>query len=154
MEINVVELVVQVGALGVLLVLLWKVGGPMVSRLMDNLDANAKTNIETARVLEASARAQDQVAANLGKLCERMDKMENREEDRERDTQEFRTKTVEALQELSGVVRGMQQQLMKNDARSLKQYEQQLAHADERHAEIITALQELSNALKALNGKT
>lgn len=140
MELNVVELVVQAGSLGLVVLILlglWKFGGAMVTRLMDNLDQQARNN-------EASIHAQEQLTAVMRTLCERMDEAEDRDKGRDEETARFRTETVNALKELSGAIRGLQQQQQAHEGRAQKRYEQTLAHADERHVETIAALQKLN----------
>jgi hypothetical protein len=128
MEINIVELIVQAGALGLTAMLLyglWKYGGGFVGRLMDNLDAQARN-------IERSIEVQGQVAANLARLCEKLDGCE-----------------VEIKDQGSGttqVLRDLADRIVANDSRAQKRYEQQMAHAEQRHAELI-------GILKGLNGK-
>ena len=121
MEVNVVELVVQAGALGLTALLifgLWKYGGSTVNRLLDNLDDQGRKSEETIRV-------QAEVAANLSKLCDKLD--------------ERQAGTADVLVNLCRRVEA-------NEDRAQKRHQQMMQHADQRHAEMI-------GILKGLNGK-
>ena len=126
MEINVVELVVQAGALGVTALLLyglWKYGAAFVSRLMDNLDQQARNN-------EASIRVQAETAATLAALCNEVKNCKATMGD----GQEQQGEVVGVLEDLSEKLKG-------HEDRAQKRHEQQMEHADERHGELVKTLQ-------------
>ena len=138
MELNVVELIVQAGSLGLVVLILfglWKFGGAMVTRIMDNLDAQTRNT-------EASIHVQEKMAAGMTALCERLDGSEERDEERDRGTEKFRAETLNALKELSGAIRGLQQQQQAHEGRAQKRHELQVAQGEQ-----------LLEAFKALNGK-
>jgi hypothetical protein len=143
MEINVVELIVQAGAVGLsalLVVVLWKYGGDfvnqmtaIVARLMDNLD-------EQTRHYEAGITVQAEVAATLRQLCERLNGCESEHEQRAKETAEAHAETVEALQMIT-------KNLRDHETRAQRRHEKQMEQAAERHAELV-------GVLKGLNGKS
>lgn len=109
---------------------------PFMARLMDNLDRMSQGYV-------GYVETQVKVATSLNAVCSRLDSAEKRD----RDATQSRAEIVTALQELSGVVRGLQQQQQAHEGRAQKRHEQALEHADERHAELV-------GVLKHLNGKT
>ena len=135
MEINVVELIVQAGALGLtalLLFFLWKYGAGFVTRLMDNLDLQAQNH-------ESSIRVQGEVASTLASLCQQMDSCEDEQGRRSQETSEAHAEMVKALADVG-------RRLQAHETRAQKRHEQQMRQAEERHAELIGVLQ-------GLNGK-
>ena len=135
MEINVVELLVQAGALGLTALLLfglWKYGAAFVTRLMDNLDLQAQNH-------EVSIQVQAEVASTLASLCRQIDSCEDEHEKRSQETSEAHGEMVKALGDLGN-------KLQAHETRAQKRHEQQMNQAEERHAELIGVLQ-------GLNGK-
>ena len=135
MEINVVELIVQAGALGLtalLLFFLWKYGAAFVSRLMDNLDEQTQNH-------EASIRVQGEVARTLASLCRQMDDCEEEHGQRNQETAEAHAEMIKALSDLG-------KRLQAHETRAQKRHEQQMKQSSERHEELIGVLQ-------GLNGK-
>lgn len=135
MEINVVELIVQAGALGLTALLLyglWRYGGAFVTRLMDNLDQQTMN-------YEATIRVQAEVASTLGMLCKQIDGCEENHSQRGKESSEALAEMVKALEELGERMRA-------HEVRAASRYEQQMKQANERHAELVSVLQ-------GLNGK-
>lgn len=146
MEIDLVAVIVQAGALGLvvlLLLLAWKMGGPFLNRLMDNLDKMSQGYTDYVRV-------QMDVAATLRSLCQRMDESEDR--DKAQDV--LLAELVEGQREMTGVIRGVQQQLMSHEGRAQKRTDEQMRQSGERHQEQIEQGRELLKALQKLNGKS
>ena len=95
MEINVVELIVQAGALGalvLLLVLVGRYGNGVISRLMDNLDTQTKNNA-TAIVV------QEQVASAIQALCGQMNGHDDEQEER----------SLAQAQSLAGIIKALEE---------------------------------------------
>jgi len=135
MEINIVELIVQAGALGLTALLLfglWKYGAAFVTRLMDNLDLQAQNH-------EASIKVQAEVASTLSMLCSQLDMCEA---DHGKRAQE----TVEAQAEVAKTMTTLGKRLQEHETRAQERHEQQMDQSAERHAELIGVLQ-------GLNGK-
>lgn len=133
MEINVVELIVQAGALGLtalLLVGLWKYGGGVVNRLMDNLDQQTKNH-------EASIRVQAEVANTLISLCKQLDDCEAEHGQRSQESVETLTGVVNALSDLADRMKA-------HEVRAQRRYEAQMSQASERHNELVHVLQSLN----------
>ena len=134
MEINVVELVVQAGALGltaILLVGLWRYGGGMVSRVMDNLDAQTHN-------VEATIAVQAEVAKHLEQLTARIvgSNMEQRAADA---TQANTASTAQA--ELIDVLKSLSAQIDSHESRAQARHRAQLKLS----GEMCTVLKELSS---------
>ena len=135
MEINVVELIVQAGALGLtalLLFFLWKYGAAFVSRLMDNLDQQNANYQASIQVQTEMASALAVLHATVGTLDEGQDK-------RARDL-------ADAMAKVADCVERQGKMLQAHEGRMEKRLEQQMRQADERHQELISVLQ-------GLNGK-
>jgi len=135
MEINVVELIVQAGALGalvVLLVVVGRYGSKVVDRLMDNLDQQTQKH-------EASVKVQTQLETSLRALCQRFDDCDVEHDKRAQET-------VKAQAEVANVLTNLGDRLETHETRAQKRHEQQSDQSSERHAELI-------GVLRHLNGK-
>jgi len=139
MEINVVELIVQAGGLGLAALLVFLVvryGGAyldkLICRLMDNLDQQNKN-------YESNIKVQAGVATALTLLCDRLDKMSIGQGQQTQDT-------IDALAEMSKCIEALGRQLQAHESRIEKRFEQQMGQSNERHAELI-------GVLRHLNGK-
>lgn len=142
MEINIVELIVQAGALGLtalLLIGLWKFGGKFVNRLMDNLDLQARNHEESIKVQAEVARGLAEVTETLSALCKQMDDCEDQHGKRSEENLVAQAEMIKAFADLAG-------RLQAHEKRAQARHEQQSKQADERHTELI-------GALKGLNGK-
>jgi hypothetical protein len=139
MEINIVELIVQAGALGLTALLLfglWKYGAAFVSRLMDNLDLQSKNH-------EATILVQAEVATTLASL--RDDLMSGQEEsDRQGDQSD---EVVKVLENVCEQLQAHGKQIQEHEGRAQERHQQQMGHSAERHAELI-------GVLRHLNGKS
>lgn len=153
MEINIVELIVQAGALGLtalLMVGLWKYGGAFVSRLMDNLDLQAKNHESDIELRAELTQSLSGVARTLATLCVQMDNCEEQHQQRSSDNMETQGEIVAALDTLATRMANHEQQAKERHSvqmeQAQKQHELQMRQARERHNELITAL-------RGLNGK-
>ena len=139
MEINVVELIVQAGGLGLaalLVIVAARYGGKyladLISRLMDNLDKQNEN-------YQASIQVQGEMASALAMLHGQVD---DHDEEQGKRAQE----TADAMAEVARCVERLGKQLQAHEGRMEKRFEQQMRQADERH-------QELVGVLQGLNGK-
>ena len=123
MQVDVVQLLVQAGTLGLFAFFLWKTFGPMIDRLMDNLDQQARNN-------EASIRVQTETEATLVALCDEVKNCKAAMGDGQ-----------EQQGEVVGVLEGLSEKLQGHEDRAQKRHEQQMTHADERHGELVKTLQ-------------
>lgn len=130
------ELGTTVAVLAVFGWILWRLLGPFIERLMDNLDRQAAS-------YERYAADQVKATMTLESLCQRLDEIEEqhlgRGEARDRSQAELR----EAQKEIVGALRGLQQQFQAHEGRAQKRSEQQLEES-----------RQIVKALKALNGKS
>jgi len=140
MEINVVELIVQAGGLGLaalLVFLVMKYGGAyldqLTSRLLDNLDQQAEN-------YRANIAVQVQLEASLRSLCEKLD---GYEDGRSAQAQE----TADTQVEVARILNEMSKRLAAHETRAQRRHDQQMGQSAERHAELIGVLQ-------GLNGKS
>jgi uncharacterized protein YukE len=118
-ELNIVELIIQTGALGALIVVLFllaRYGSQFIQRMLDHLDAGVK--------------AQADVAANMKILCDHID-------DCESTIQDQGAATAKVMVDLSKL-------LQAHEGRAQKRHEQATAHADQRHAELVGVLKGLN----------
>lgn len=134
------ELGTTVAVLAVFGWLLWKLFTPFIARLMDHLD---KMNSGYVGYVEA----QVDVASAMRELCQRFEETERESRQRDEAQDAILGDLVASQREMAGVLRGLQNQQQAHEGRAQKRHEQALAHADERHAELVAVL-------KALNGKS
>jgi len=140
MEVNIVELVVQAGALGLTALLLfglWKYGGGFVSRLMDNLDAQAENNAQSIRV-------QEQVAASLSELSERIASGGRTAGDTADRAAANRDEIIKTQEQVAGVLTDLSRKLQAHETRAQRRHEQSLEHSADRHAELIGVLKHMN----------
>ena len=134
MTVDIIKVVGEVGSIAVLVLVLyfvWRYGGGFVGRLMDNLDTQVKNN-------EAAIRTQEQTNANLRSLCDRFDDAEKRDTA----ASACRKEMLSSLQELTGAVRGLAQQMQAHEGRAQK-----------RHEQLLQRDQELIEVIQGMNGK-
>jgi len=127
MTVDVVQLVIQAGALGLFALFLWKIFAPVINRMMDSL-------IQSTRV-------QAEMANNLQALCSRLDDGDVQQTRRNRKMEEAQTDITENLEQITACLRGLQQQAQAHEGRSAKRHEALLEHN-----------RELVNVLKGMNG--
>ena len=139
MEINVVELIVQAGGLGLaalLVIVAARYGGKyladLISRLMDNLDQQNAN-------YQASIQVQAEMAAALSMLHAQVDDLDESQAQR---AQEL----ASAMAQVASCVERQGKMLQAHEGRMEKRLEQQMRQAEERHQELIGVLQ-------GLNGK-
>ena len=140
MEIDVVQALVQAGAIGIVLALLAWLVRPLLKSLMGNLDKMSQSYV-------GYVQAQVDVASAMRELCKQLNEVEQENRQRDERQDELLEKLARRLEELGGMFQGMQQQLQAHEGRAQKRHEQVMQHAAERHAEFMSAL-------KSLNGKT
>ena len=146
MEVDLVAVIVQAGALGLavlLLFLMWKTGMPLLNRLMDHLDEERQNYITSVKI-------QADVAATLQNLCQQVSEVDRESRDRDQRQDALLADIANRLEELGATQRGLQNQMQAHEGRAQKRADQSLAQGQE----IVTALRELGQHLKSLNGKT
>ncbi len=119
MTADIIKIIGEVGSIGVLVLVLYLVaryGAKFLDRLLDHLDAGVQ--------------AQHEVALNLKALCEEMVRCKE-------DLTEQGEGSAKVWDDLS-------RQLEASEKRAERRHRQQLKHADERHQELIGALQNLN----------
>ena len=142
MELNVVELVVQAGALGLVVLLLFLMS-KMFSRMVDCLEMNAKNQEKTAGNLDSlSERVAEQgrissvLAESVRVLTENIRAL----------TAEVGADKVEAEASDASVAKVLGKllhQMDSHEARTVTRWEQQSEQAAERHAELMRAMKEI-----------
>ena len=127
MTAEIVNLIVQAGALGLFAFFLWKIFQPLLSGMMDNL-------IQATRV-------QAEMANNLEALCSRLDDADVAQARRIQRMEQAQGNITSSLEEITGVLRGLQQQGVAHEGRAAKRHEIQ-----------VEQMKQVVKVLKGMNG--
>lgn len=130
---DVLKIIGEIGSIGLLAVVLYFVYryiGGISDRLMNNLETQTRNN-------ELAIRAQEQVTQEIRLFSQRLDD----HEEQVKSAAECREEIVVALKELTGVVRGLNQQMQSHEGRAQARHEQ----LQQRDHEFLAMLQSVTN---------
>lgn len=138
MQVDVVQALVQAGAIGIVLALLAWLVRPLLKALTDNLDKMSQGYV-------GYVEAQVQVATAMRDLCQKLDEAEGR--DAAQDA--LLNGLAERMEEMVATQRGMQQQMQSHEGRAAKRHEQYVSQSEKQ----LALAEQMLKAFQSLNGK-
>lgn len=153
MEIDVIQVLVQAGALGIVIALMYWFLKPVVSHLVESLRRSSESYAE-------SIRAQVEMARGLEALCDKLNGHDQSQDQRNQAQARTLEGIAKTLDENTAVLRGLSQQFQAHEGRSAARYDKQMAknaeiaaRTEERHEQQMAAYAEMVKALRGMNGK-